>query len=292
MSLDIIILSTLNTILYASILFMISAGLNLIYGVMRVLNLAHGSFYAFGAYVGAWLSSLFLAAYHPVFLILFPITGAVGAALLALFIEPTLIKPVYERREEYQLLLTFGIMLILEDSIRAIWGSSPLAAREPFRILGSIELAGLSYPAYNLLIIAIGFLAAIFIWLYVNKTRSGVAMRAAATDPMMASALGVDVKRVYTQTFILSSFIAGLAGALIVPTTTAVLGMSIEILILAFVVIVIGGLGSLKGAFIGSLLVGISRIIAINYFPRVELALLYSVAAVILVVKPKGLFGE
>ncbi len=292
MAYEIAIIYVISIIFYASVLFLVSSGLNLIYGVMRILNLAHGGLYAFGAYVGAWFIAVVVGGQSPFLLFLAPLAGAAIAALLGLFIEPSLLKPIYGRREEYQLLLTFGVLLMLEDGLRAIWGSAPLTARAPFVLMGNVNLLGYSYPLYNLVVVAVSLLTALALWFYINKTRNGVIMRAASTDREMAAALGVDVKRVYLQTFVIASFIAGLAGALIVPTTTAVLGMSVEALVLAFVVIVIGGLGSLKGAFFGSLLVGAARIVGINYFPQVELVLLYAVASIILITRPKGLFGR
>ncbi|MDJ0270241.1 MAG: branched-chain amino acid ABC transporter permease [Aigarchaeota archaeon] len=292
MAYEIALIYVISIIFYASVLFLISSGLNLIYGVMRILNLAHGGLYAFGAYVGAWFIAIVVGSQNPFLLFLAPLTGAAIAALLGLFIEPSLLKPIYGRREEYQLLLTFGVLLMLEDGLRAIWGSAPLTARAPFVLMGNVNLLGYSYPLYNLVVVAVSLLTALALWFYINKTRNGVIIRATSTDREMAAALGVDVKRVYLQTFVIASFMAGLAGALIVPTTTAVLGMSVEALVLAFVVIVIGGLGSLKGAFFGSLLVGAARIVGINYFPQVELVLLYAVASIILITRSKGLFGR
>ncbi|HIQ29849.1 MAG TPA: branched-chain amino acid ABC transporter permease, partial [Candidatus Caldiarchaeum subterraneum] len=158
--------------------------------------------------------------------------------------------------------------------------------------LGSIEITRITYPVYNLVIILAGFITALTLWIYITKTKTGVVMRAVASDYEMALALGVNIRKVYMQTFIIASAIAGFAGAIIVPTSAAVLGMSIEILILAFVVIVIGGLGSIKGAFLGSLLVGLTRVIGVTYFPKIELVILYAVAAIILIIRPRGLFGK
>jgi len=292
MSSDLIVLYLLNMLFYASMLFMISSGLNLIYGVMRILNIAHGAFYAFGAYAGAWVVSFMLVDYYPLLFLVFPLVGTLAAVIVSSMLESTLINPVYRRREEYQLLLTFGILLILEDSLKAIWGSTPLSAVEPFRVLGSIEITRITYPVYNLVIILAGFITALTLWIYITKTKTGVVMRAVASDYEMALALGVNIRKVYMQTFIIASAIAGFAGAIIVPTSAAVLGMSIEILILAFVVIVIGGLGSIKGAFLGSLLVGLTRVIGVTYFPKIELVILYAVAAIILIIRPRGLFGK
>ncbi len=289
---EIILVYVTNTIFYASVLFLISSGLNLIYGVMRILNLAHGGLYALGAYVCAWFIAVVVGGQSLFLLFLAPLAGATITSLLGFFIESSLLKPIYGRREEYQLLLTFGILLIIEDGLRAIWGSAPLTAREPFVLMGNINLLGYSYPLYNFVVVATSLITALALWFYVNRTRSGVIMRATATDSEMAASLGVDVKRVYLKTFVMASFIAGIAGALIVPTTTAVPGMSVDALVLAFVVIVIGGLGSLKGAFFGSILVGAARMVGINYFPQLELVLLYAVASIILMIRPKGLFGR
>jgi branched-chain amino acid transport system permease protein len=289
---DILIIQCFNTLLYASILFLIAGGLSLIYGVMRIVNLAHGTLYAMGAYVAAWLVGMAATAGLPTWVLLvLLLVGAVAIGGVGAVIEPTLLRPLYNRAEEYQLLVTFGLLLILEDVIRFAWGGTPLTAAFLMDALGSVWVFGARYPMYNLVIIAVGGVAAVVLWAFVYRTRFGVLLRATSQDMRMAAALGVNVKRVYMQAFTLGCTMAGLGGAIIVPGQAAVLGMGTDALIMAFVVVVIGGLGSLSGALVGALIVGAVRTVGIMFFPEIELALLYLIATVVLLVRPTGLFG-
>ena len=296
---DAFLIRLLNALLYASVLFLISGGLSLIYGVMRIVNLAHGNLYAFGAYVTAWVIGLVAgtagaSAASPRLLVLFLLlpAGALAAGGLGAILEPTLLRPFYKRAEEYQLLVTFGLLMILEDLIRFLWGPYPLTASALWENLGSLSIGGTIYPGYNLLVIAIGAAAAVFLWAFVYRTRFGVVLRATSQDMRMAAALGIDVNRVYVQAFALGCLMAGLGGAIIVPSQSAVLGMGVDALVLSFIVVVIGGLGSLEGALVGALIVGIVRELGIEFFPELELAILYLMAALVLLVRPAGLFGR
>jgi branched-chain amino acid transport system permease protein len=282
----------LNALLYASALFLIAGGLSLIYGVMRIVNLAHGNLYAFGAYVTAWTVGLVAAGAPTAVLLAVLPAGAVAAAAAGALLEPTLLRPFYKRAEEYQLLVTFGLLMIIDDVIRFLWGPYPLSASVLFENFGSVSLGESIYPTYNFLVIAVGGLAAVFLWAFIYKTRFGVVLRATSQDMRMASALGVNVNRVYVQAFTLGCFMAGLGGAIIVPSQSAVLGMGVDALILAFIVVVIGGLGSLEGALVGALIVGVVREMGITWFPEVELAVLYLIAALVLLVRPAGIFGR
>jgi len=289
----------LNALLYASVLFLIAGGLSLIYGVMRIVNLAHGNLYAFGAYVTAWTVGLVAAGarptgagVRPALLYLLLPAGALAAAALGAVLEPTLLRPFYKRAEEYQLLVTFGLLMILEDVMRFLWGPYPLSASVLWENMGSVSIGGNPYPNYNLLVIAVGGAAAAFLWAFVYKTRFGVVLRATSQNMRMASALGVNVNRVYVQAFTIGCFMAGLGGAIIVPSQSAVLGMGVDALVLAFIVVVIGGLGSLEGALVGALIVGVVRELGITFFAEIELAVLYLIAAIVLLVRPAGLFGR
>jgi branched-chain amino acid transport system permease protein len=289
---DILVIHLFNALLYASVLFLIAGGLSLIYGVMRIVNLAHGNLYAFGAYVTAWVVGQAFAGAHPVVLYLLLPVGAVAAALLGAILEPTLLRPFYRRAEEYQLLVTFGLLMILEDLMRFFWGPYPLTATSLFEKMGSLKIGESVYPRYNLLVIGIGVLAAAFLWAFVYKTRFGVVLRATSQDMRRASAMGVNVNRVYIQAFTIGCFMAGLGGAIVVPGQSAVLGMGVDALVLAYEVVVVGGLGSLQGALFGALIVGIVREFGVSVFPEVELAVLYLIAVVVLLVRPAGLFGR
>ena len=274
---DNLIVHVLTALLYASVLFLIAGGLSLIYGVMRIVNLAHGMLYAFGAYVSAWAVGATVAS-------MIPVLGAI--------LEPTLLRPFYKRAEEYQLLVTFGLLLILGDLMRFLWGPYPLSASQLYEALGSLTIGETIYPNYNLVVIAVGLLAAVGMWAFVYKTQFGVVLRATSQNMRMAQALGINVNRVYVQAFTLGCFMAGLGGAIIVPSQGAVLDMGVDALIMAFVVVVIGGLGSLEGALVGALLVGVVREVGITFFPEVELAVLYLMAAVVLLIRPAGVFGR
>jgi branched-chain amino acid transport system permease protein len=293
----IFIIQVLNSLFYASVLFLIAAGLSLIYGVMRIVNLAHGTFYALGAYVSAWAvggafgatlgSNLGLAGQ----LLLLPV-GAFAIAALGAVIEPTLLRPLYRRPEEYVLLITFGLLMILEDLMKLLFGGTPLSAGTIMDHMGSIPIGRLLYPTYNLVVVFIGVLAAVGLWWFVYRTRFGIILRATSQDRRMASALGLNVGRVYVQAFAIGCFMAGLGGAVVVPAQAAVLGMGVDALVLSFVVIVIGGLGSLEGALVGALIVSFVRTAGIQFFPEIELAVLYLIATAVLLIRPTGLFGR
>jgi branched-subunit amino acid ABC-type transport system permease component len=289
---DTLIVQILNSLFYASTLFLIACGLTLVYGVMRIVNMAHGNLYALGAYVAAWVIGLVAARLPSVGLFLLLLVGAAAAALAGAILEPTMLRPLYRRAEEYQLLITFGLLLILEDLLRLAWGPHPLTASILSDVLGSLTILGATYPTYNIFVIGVGGAAAAALWAFVYRTRFGVMLRATSQDMRMAAALGIDVKRVYVQAFTLGCFMAGLGGAVVMPISGAVLGMGVDALILAFVVVVIGGLGSLEGALVGALIVGAVRTLGITYFAEIELAVLYLIAAVVLFIRPAGLFGR
>ncbi len=283
---------TLNSLYFASLLFLISLGLNIILGVMGILNLAHGSLYAIGAFMAAWLI-IGLGNQTPILLILVGLGGGLLlVGLIGLVMEKTLIRAMYDRALEYQLLLTFGVLLLLEDGIKMVWGGQAYYASAPFDLLGKVTILGHVYPAYFLLVMVVTLIVGFSIWLFMTKTRLGIMMRAISLDREMATGLGLDVGRISTLAFVLGSAMAGLAGALVVPTTPALLGIGMEPLILAFIVVVIGGLGSLKGALVGALIVGFTRSFGIALFPEIELPLLFLIAGIILVAKPEGLFGR
>jgi branched-chain amino acid transport system permease protein len=289
---EIVALQILNSLFYAAVLFLIAAGLSLVFGVMSIVNMAHGMFYALGAYITAWSVGLAAAAVPPAALFVFLPLGALAVGLIGLGIEPTLIRRFYQRPEEYQLLVTFGLLLVLEDLIRLVWGGTPRTAGGLVDYLGLIRIGGLPYPVYNLLMIGVGVVAAVALWAFIYRTKFGVLLRATAQDRRMAAALGIDVGRIYVLAFGVGCFMAGLGGAIVVPTQAAVLGMGVEVLVIAFVVVVIGGLGSLEGALVGALIVSALRTITIQFWEEIELAALYLIAAVVLLIRPTGLFGR
>src|SRR5437762_1909452 len=220
------------------------------------------------------------------------VASALAAAVLGAMLEPTLLRPFYKRAEEYQLLVTFGLLMILDDVIRFLWGPYPLTASVLWENMGSLTIGDNPYPTYNLLVIVVGAAAAVFLWAFIYRTKFGVVLRATSQDMRMAAALGVNVNRTYVQAFTIGCFMAGLGGAIIVPSQSAVLGMGVDALVLSFIVVVIGGLGSLEGALVGALIVGVVREMGITFFPEIELAVLYLMAALVLLVRPAGLFGR
>lgn len=290
---DIILLQGLNALFYASTLFLIAAGLSLIYGVMGIVNMAHGSFFAIGAYVTATTIQLSAGTVPvPLLFLLLPLS-AIGVGILGYVVEPILLRPLYARgAEEYPLLITFGLLLILEDGMRVIWGGNPFPASQLVEYMGSMSVLGTMYPAYVLFVICTGMAAGLLLWLFVYRTNFGLILRATSQDMKMASGLGLNVRRVFNMAFAGGCVMVGLGGAVIVPYQSATLGMGMDALILAFVVVVIGGLGSMKGAFVGALIVGFVRVLGIQYFPEIELAVLYIIAAAVLFVRPTGLFGR
>ena len=289
---EIVALQVLNSLFYAAVLFLIAAGLSLIFGVMGIVNMAHGSFYALGAYITAWAVAAAAPAIPAAALFVLLFVGALAVAAIGLALEPTLIRPFYRRPEEYQLLVTFGLLLVLEDLMRLVWGGTPRTASTLVDSLGLIQIGGLPYPVYNLVMIGVGVAAALALWAFVYRTKFGVLLRATAQDRRMAAALGINVERIYVLVFGLGCFMAGLGGAIVVPTQAAVLGMGVEVLVIAFVVVVIGGLGSLEGALVGALVVSALRTVTIQFWEEIELAAVYLIAAIVLLIRPTGLFGR
>ncbi|HEY6911173.1 MAG TPA: branched-chain amino acid ABC transporter permease [Myxococcales bacterium] len=289
---DILVIHLFNALLYASVLFLIAGGLSLIYGVMRIVNLAHGHLFALGAFMTASAVGTWFAGSESNWLYLLLPAGAVLCALVGALIEPTLLRRFYKRPEEYQLLVTFGLLMILEDAMRFVWGPYPLSASVLFEKTGHIAVGDFIYPKYNLMVVGIGFASALFLWAFIYRTRFGVVLRATSQDMRRAAALGINVNLVYVEAFTIGCFMAGLGGAIIVPSQSAVLGMGVDALVLAFIVVVVGGLGSLEGAFAGALIVGVVREIGISVFPELELAILYLIAAIVLLIRPAGLFGR
>jgi branched-chain amino acid transport system permease protein len=282
----------LNGLYFAAFLFLTSLGLNIILGVMGILNLAHGSLYAVGGFVAAYLIGLMAQSSLPV-MVPVAILGAVAVSgVVGFVLETTLLKHMYRRALEYQLLITFGILMLIEDLIKLVFGGESRYASAPFDAMGSLDIMGHIYSVYFLFVMACSLAAGLFIWWLMVRTRLGIMLRAIEMDREMAQAMGIPMRSLTIAAFMLGSAFAGLAGALVVPTTPAVLGMGMDPLIMAFIVVVIGGLGSLKGAFLGALIVGLTRSFTIAYFAELEMPLLFLIAVVILVIRPEGLFGQ
>jgi branched-chain amino acid transport system permease protein len=280
-------------IVYASWLFLMASGLTLIYGVMRILNIAHGSLYALGAYsaaslAGAWLAAGY-AAVGSFAMLLFAalLVGAVMGPLL----ERGLLKWMYGRDEVVLLLITYAVFLILEDVIKLIWGVDSRLLPEHYALPGNFSLGGLAYPYYNLLLIAAAVITGVLLTLGLTRTRQGKLLLAVIHDREVSAAMGIDVGRVYLVTFTIGAMLAALGGALTAPTIAVSPGIGVEVIVLSFAVVVIGGLGSLGGAALGALLVGIVRSATVRYWPEAELFSIYAVMAMVLIVRPTGLFA-
>jgi branched-chain amino acid transport system permease protein len=286
------VIYTLNALYFAALLFLTSLGLNIILGVMGILNLAHGSLYAIGAFIGAWTIIQIAAKAPPVLIYVSLLSGFILAGIVGWVMEKTLIRAMYKRTLEYQLLLTFGALLLLEDVIKMVWGGQAYYASAPFDLFGNVTIAGSVYPTYFLFVMVVTLVCGLLIWLFMSKTKLGIMLRAISLDREMATGLGLNIGRLSTLAFVLGSALAGLAGALVVPTTPALLGIGMEPLILAFIVVVVGGLGSLKGALVGALIVGFTRSFGIATIPEIEMPVLFIIAGIILVAKPQGLFGR
>ena len=274
----------------AMFLFLIASGLSLVFGVMRVLNFAHGSFYMLGAY-SAWQVVRWLAP-SPHRFWLAALGAAVAVALLGVIIERLLLRHLYGREELYQLLFTYALVLILGDAAKAIWGTGQLSVSRPPILAGSLDLFGATLPTYNLFIMLIGPAIAIAVWLVLTRSAAGRMVRAAALDREMLGALGANVGAIYTGMFAVSSFLAGLSGALVTPIESIVPGMDVEIIVEAFIVVVIGGLGSFWGTFWGSVIYGQVLSFGILVFPSFSIFSVFALMAVILIIRPWGLFGR
>jgi branched-chain amino acid transport system permease protein len=294
----------LNGMQFGIMLFLMAAGLTLIFGIMNLINLAHGSLYMIGAYVAATT----FAATHSFLLAL---AAAVGAAIVAgIAIEVIVFRALYDRDHLDQVLATFGLILFFNEMVRVIWGTTALYMQAPPSLSGQIVLLpGVPYPAYRLAIIAVGLLVALLLWLLIGRTRAGMLVRAGASNRTMLGALGINVTLLYTSVFALGAALAALSGAMAGPIFNVESGMGDDVLILAFVVIVIGGVGSIRGAFIGALLVGVvdtvgraflrplfalmmARTAADNAGPAVASMLIYVLMAAVLFFRPAGLFPQ
>lgn len=282
-----ILAQCLSALSQAAILFFIACGLTLIFGIMRIVNFAHGVIFMLGAYVGytaAAVSGSFLVS-----LIVAPIVvGAVGMAFERIFL-----RPLYGRRDGgAYLLLTFGLAVVLSELIRIIWGAQPLSSGIPDVLRGIVVILDQPFPLYRLFLIVLGLAAAIAVWQFLERTRAGLLIRAVSQNSEMVHALGTDVDLVRTGVFGLGCAMAALGGVLAAPLVTAFLGMGTTVVIDAFVIVIIGGMGSFLGSLIGSILVGFVQVLGAYYFQDLALAFMYLLMLTVLVIRPGGLLGR
>ena len=284
----------LNGLVFSAMLVLFSLGLNLIFSYLNVLNMAHGGFYTLGIYLSMTLATtIALKGLLPTYSILLLVIVAGGVVgLIAFVIEPLLLRRVYARGHADQLLLTYGLLLVLDDLVKLGWGLELHSVPEAYYFLGSLPLFGVSFPNYNFFLLFTCFLLAWLLWFILYKTTFGKTCRAIAEHRDMVRALGVNSEKLFTLIFVIGVVFAGWGGSLMMPLSGIFPGIGLEPLILSFIIVAIGGLGSLKGAVIGSFIVGLIRSIGIGYFPEIELMIVYLIMAIILLIRPQGLFGR
>ncbi len=270
----------------AMYLWLVAAGLSLVFGVLRVLNFAHGALYMLGAYL---TYAVFRACGGNFWIAL--LVGPILVSAVGWAMEVFFLRRVYRADVAFQLLLTFAFVLIFDDLVKLVFGPVYQSPPTPASLSGAVVLFGSVFPAYHLFILAAGGLVALGLWAFLEKTRWGLLVRATAADREMARALGVRSPRLFTWVFMLGAWLAGLGGALSIPVRSISPGMGELIIIEAFVVVVLGGLGSLRGAFLGSLVIGLLHAYGLLFLPVFELALAYLGMAAVLIVRPWGLFG-
>jgi branched-chain amino acid transport system permease protein len=279
------VIQTLNGISFGMLLFLLAAGLSLIYGLMKILNLTHGSFYLWGGYIGLMVvhstGSLFLAA----------LLSSLAIALVGMLMERFLLRRLH-LQELPQTLLTFGFLFIFSDLANFIWGGNPQTMPKPAMFSQSVQLGDFFYPSYRLFIIAFGLLVAALLWWLQEGTRLGAMLRAGVDDEETARALGINVSLLFTLVFALGAFLAALGGIMGGPIMGVYPGADFEVMLLGFVVVIVGGLGSLKGALVGSLTVGLLDNFGKVFFPEFALFTIFAPMALILAVRPHGLFGQ
>ncbi len=277
---------------YAAWLFIVALGLTLVFGVLKILNIAHGSFYALGAYAAASavaaVSSLNASPYLSLSAML---AAAVAIALMvAPLIERGLLRFYYGRDEVLLVLVTYAMFLMLEDLTKLIWGANPYYVSEPYGLFGNIDIGSQSYVGYDVFLMALAVVVGLVVWWGLNRTRFGKIVTAVIHSPEIASSMGIRVSRVYMVAFAIGIFLAALGGAFTAPMISVQPGVSVGVIIISFAVVIIGGLGSIEGAAIGALIVGLARALAVHLMPTAELFSVYLVMALVLMLRPQGLF--
>lgn len=279
-------------VIYASWLFLVAAGLTLVFGVLNLLNMAHGNLYAIGAYAAATVVSKFLgnepSALHAMAIL-------IGVAILvALLVGPVLerglLKLFYGRDEVVMMLATYALFLMLEDLIKMVWGVNPLYASQAYGVFGNVNIGALPYVGYDFAIVVVSVLLGFGLWFWMNRTRFGRIVLAVIHDREISNAMGVNVIAVFVTSFTVAVFLAALGGALTAPAISVQPGIGVNVILLSFAVVIIGGLGSIEGAALGALMVGFARATAVHLFPIAELFIVYVVMAAVLFFMPEGLF--
>ena len=287
-------LAVFDGVAYAALVFMVAVGLTLIFGVLRILNVAHGSFYAIGAYLTASIGgAIFAAGYSPwLALPLMFVAAAIVGIVLGGPIERFLLRRIYAKEDALQLLVTFAVFMILEDVQRLIWGTQPYFEATALQQLGNIEVFGVFYTTYQLVVLPlVAITVLISLRLFLRKTLSGKLILAVTEDRETATAIGIDADKVYLLTFVVGAALAGVGGALASATTSVVPGMGADMIVLSFAVVATAGLGQIEGAAIAALLIGLGRSFAVYLMPELQVLIPYLIMLLVLLVRPEGLFG-
>jgi len=284
----------IDVLTYASWLFIVALGLTLVFGVLKILNVAHGSFYALGAYAAAsfvaWAAAAHLA---PAWSIVALLLGAVAiAAVVAPLVERGLLRFFYGRDDVLLVLVTYALFLVLEDGMKLVWGTNPYYVSAPYALFGNVEVGTQVWVGYDFALVALAILVGVLVWWGLNRTRQGKIVLAVIHSPEVAASMGVNVSRVYALAFSVGIFLAALGGAFTAPMISVVPGVSVGVIVVSFAVVIIGGLGSIEGAAIGALVVGLARSLAVHLAPVAELFSIYIVMAAVLMVRPEGLFQQ
>ncbi len=289
---DLVLTIGIDALVYASWVFIVSLGLTLVFGVLKILNMAHGSIYALGAYAAASAVALFASlGLAPAMSLVAMLLAAAGvAAVVGPLLERTLLARFYGRDEVLLLLVTYALFLILEDGTKLIWGVHPYYVSEPYGLLGNVEIGGLSFVGYDLALIVLAVVCGLMVWLGLNRTVAGKVVLAVIHNPEMSASMGVNINLVYSLAFTAGVFLAALGGAFTAPMISVQPGVSVGVIIVSFAVVIIGGLGSIEGAAIGALVVGLARAVAVHVMPDIELFSIYLVMAAVLIFRPEGLF--
>ncbi|MDP5117265.1 MAG: branched-chain amino acid ABC transporter permease [Burkholderiaceae bacterium] len=282
----------IDGVTYASWLFIVALGLTLVFGVLKILNIAHGSFYALGAYVTATLVSLAASWALPpaMSLVAMLLAAVLVAVLVAPLTERGLLRFFYGRDEVLLVLVTYAMFLMMEDLTKLIWGANPFYVSEPYGMFGSIDIGTQTYVGYDFMLVALAVVVGLGVWWGLNRTRFGKIVTAVIHSAEVASSMGIQVSRVYMLAFAVGIFLAALGGAFTAPMLSVQPGLSVGVIIISFAVVIIGGLGSIEGAAIGALIVGLARALAVHVWPVAELFSVYLVMALVLMFRPQGLF--
>ena len=282
----------IDGVTYASWLFIVALGLTLVFGVLKILNIAHGSFYALGAYVTATLVSLAASWALPpaMSLVAMLLAAVLVAVLVAPLTERGLLRFFYGRDEVLLVLVTYAMFLMMEDLTKLIWGANPFYVSEPYGLFGNIDIGSQTYVGYDFMLVALAVVVGLGVWWGLNRTRFGKIVTAVIHSAEVAASMGIQVSRVYMFAFAVGIFLAALGGAFTAPMLSVQPGLSVGVIIISFAVVIIGGLGSIEGAAIGALIVGLARALAVHVWPVAELFSVYLVMALVLMFRPQGLF--